>query len=71
MSVGSTGPLRKEWAVLESGGIVKESCMECGQGANFFKDQMIPNPFSNQTPHLGLSNLRAVGSVQAPSLTTS
>ena len=32
MSVGSTGPLRKEWAVLESGGIVKESCMECGQG---------------------------------------
>ena len=39
--------------------------------SHVYKDQMTPNPFSNQTPHLGLSNLRAVGSIQALSLTTS
>ena len=42
MSVGSTGPLKKEWADVKSGGIVDEICMKCGQGVTSVRTRWLP-----------------------------
>lgn len=42
MSVGSTGPLKKEWADVESGGVVDGPCMECGQGVTSVRTRSQP-----------------------------